>query len=305
MSLSVKTTKGGEGVRLGRRFKSAKIRLTGFTPSGNIHSPFPFLKQKNMKVAISGKGGVGKTTLCATLAKLFADENREVFAIDADPDSNLASALGCNSASLVRIEPLVKMKQLIAQRTGASPDEYGKIFKLNPEVADLPEKFSVNVGGVKLMVLGTIYKGGGGCACPENALLKSLMNHFFIERDADVLLDMEAGIEHLGRATANSVDHMIVVVEPGHRSIETAVRIKELARDIGIDSISIVGNKFSSESQRAIVGELVADIPVLGFISFNNKLIEADLADRAVFDDNPQLVDEVRAIRQRLADLSR
>jgi CO dehydrogenase maturation factor len=147
-----------------------------------------------MKVAISGKGGVGKTTLCATLARLFADEGREVY--------------------------LVKMKQLIAERTGASPDEYGKVFKLNPEVADLPEKYSVNIGGIKLLVLGTIYKGGSGCACPENTLLRSLMLHFFLERDANVLLDMEAGIEH-------------------------------------IKKVSVVGNKFANESQRAIIRERI------------------------------------------------
>jgi len=255
-----------------------------------------------MKVAISGKGGVGKTTLCATLARLFADEGREVYAIDADPDSNLASALGYNAASAPRIEPLVKMKRLIAERTGASPDEYGKVFKLNPEVADLPEKYSVNIGGIKLLVLGTIYKGGSGCACPENTLLRSLMLHFFLERDANVLLDMEAGIEHLGRATAQGIEHMIVVVEPGQRSVETAMHVKSLAADIDIKKVSVVGNKFANESQRAIIRERIGDIPVLGFISYNDRLIEADLANRAVFDDNPQLVAEVRAIKQRLEE---
>ncbi|MFH1551099.1 MAG: carbon monoxide dehydrogenase accessory protein CooC [Planctomycetota bacterium] len=255
-----------------------------------------------MKVAISGKGGVGKTTLCATLARLFADEGREVYAIDADPDSNLASALGYNAASAPRIEPLVKMKQLIVERTGASPDEYGKVFKLNPEVADLPEKYSVNINGVKLMVLGTIYKGGSGCACPENTLLRSLMLHFFLERDANVLLDMEAGIEHLGRATAQGVEHMIVVVEPGQRSVETAMHVRSLAADIGIKKVSVVGNKFANESQRAIIRERIGDMPILGFISYNDRLVEADLANRAVFDDNPQLVAEVRTIKQRLEE---
>lgn len=252
-----------------------------------------------MKAAITGKGGVGKTTLCAALARLYAQSGGHVFAIDADPDSNLASALGHRQKDL-DIVPLVRMKKLIAERTGAGPDSYGKFFTLNPEVSDLPEKYSVNLDGVRLMVLGTIYKGGSGCACPENALLKALINHFFLERDAVVLLDMEAGVEHLGRATAAGVDAMIVVVEPGLRSVETALHIRSLAADIGIRRVVAVGNKFADEGQKRRIAEQMNGMPILGFISYNDALISADLENRAVFEDNERLVAEVQMIKEQL-----
>ena len=149
-----------------------------------------------MKIAVSGKGGVGKTTLSATLSKLFADEGRKVIAIDADPDTNLASALGIKDAD--KITPLVELKELIKERTGSTSDEYGKFFKLNPTVADLPEKYSVSCNGLRLMTLGTIKRGGSGCACPEGVMLKALLNHLILQRDEVVIIDMEAGIEHLG-----------------------------------------------------------------------------------------------------------
>ncbi len=252
-----------------------------------------------MKIAITGKGGVGKTTLCAVLARLFVRSGEDVFAIDADPDSNLASALGYRQSAL-DITPLIRMKELIKERTGASPDSYGKFFRLNPEVSDLPEKYSVNLDGIRLMVLGTIYKGGSGCACPENALLKALINHLFVERDAVVLLDMEAGVEHLGRATATGVDAMIVVVEPGLRSIETALHIRSLAHDIGIKRVTAVGNKVTSDRQKRLIVEHLEGIPVLGFVSQNDALIDADLENRAAFEKNERLVAEVEKIKEQL-----
>jgi len=252
-----------------------------------------------MKIAITGKGGVGKTTLCAILARLYSQSGGEVFAIDADPDANLASALGHGQAGL-KIVPLIRMKDLITERTGASPGSYSGFFTLNPKVADLPEKYSVNIDGIKLMVLGTIYKGGSGCACPENALLKALINHLFVERDAVVLLDMEAGVEHLGRATAAGVDMMIVVVEPGRRSVDTALQIRSLAADIGIKRVAVAGNKFSTEKQKRIVVEHLAGMPVLGFISRNDALIDADLNNRAAFEGNERIVAEVEMIKEQL-----
>jgi len=252
-----------------------------------------------MKLAITGKGGVGKTTLCAVLARLYRWSGKEVFAIDADPDANLASALGHRQSDL-DIIPLIRMKDLIKERTGASPDAYSKFFTLNPEVSDLPEKYSVQIDGVKLMVLGTIYKGGAGCACPENALLKALINHMFLERKSVVLLDMEAGVEHLGRATAMGVNMMLVVVEPGRRSVDTALQIRSLAADIGIKRVSVVGNKFSTDRQKRIVTDHLNGMPVLGFISQHDALIDADLENRAVFEGNRHLVAEVQAIKDNL-----
>jgi CO dehydrogenase maturation factor len=253
-----------------------------------------------MKIAVSGKGGVGKTTLVAAMAKLFADEGRRVIAIDADPDTNLASALGIRNAD--RITPLVEMKELIKERTGATSDEYGKFFKMNPTVNDLPEKYSISNNGLKLMTLGTIKRGGSGCACPEGVMLKALLNHLILQRDELVIVDMEAGIEHLGRASIRAVTALIVVVEPGKRSIHTAFQIKKLAGDLGIKTIYAVGNKVMNDTHKEFLKDELGDIPLLGLISYNNKLIESDLKGEAAFSNNEQLLSEVKEVITKLKE---
>ena len=253
-----------------------------------------------MKIAISGKGGVGKTTLVAAMAKLFADDKNKVIAIDADPDTNLASALGIRNAD--RITPLVEMKELIKERTGATSDEYGKFFKMNPTVNDLPEKYSISNNGLKLMTLGTIKRGGSGCACPEGVMLKALLNHLILQRDELVIVDMEAGIEHLGRASIRAVTALIVVVEPGKRSIHTAFQIKKLAGDLGIKTVYAVGNKVMNDTHKEFLKNELGDIPLLGLISYNNKLIESDLKGESAFKDNEQLLSEVKDVIIKLKE---
>ncbi|MFQ5965345.1 MAG: AAA family ATPase [Candidatus Scalinduaceae bacterium] len=253
-----------------------------------------------MKLAISGKGGVGKTTLVAAMSKLFADEGNKVIAIDADPDTNLASALGFRNAD--KITPLVEMKELIKERTGASSDEYGKFFKMNPTVNDLPEKYSLSNNGLRLMTLGTIKRGGGGCACPEGVMLKALLNHLILQRDEVVIIDMEAGIEHLGRASIRAVTALIVVVEPGKRSINTAFHVKKLASDIGVKSVFAVGNKVMAEAHKEFLMNELHEIPLLGLISYNNKLIESDLKGVSAFNDNERLLSEVKDIIIKLKE---
>lgn len=253
-----------------------------------------------MKIAVSGKGGVGKTTLVAAMAKLFADDKNKVIAIDADPDTNLASALGIRNAD--RITPLVEMKELIKERTGSTSDEYGKFFKMNPTVNDLPEKYSISNNGLKLMTLGTIKRGGSGCACPEGVMLKALLNHLILQRDEIVIIDMEAGIEHLGRASIKAVTALIVVVEPGKRSIHTAFQIKKLAGDLGIKTIYAVGNKVMNDTHKEFLKEELGDIPLLGLISYNNKLIESDLKGESAFKDNEQLLSEVKDVIIKLKE---
>lgn len=242
-----------------------------------------------MKLAISGKGGVGKTTLTALLAKAFTNRGYRVLAIDADPDANLAAALGYPSPETIR--PIAEMDDLIEERTGAKPGTTGAVFKMNPKVDDLPEKLSAEVGGIRLMRMGTVKKGGGGCICPESTLLRALVQHLLIERQDVVLLDMEAGIEHLGRGTSEFVDRLIVVLEPGKRSLETAAKIRQLAEDIHLLRLGAVGNKIRDPRDRAFLEKNVEGIPLLGFLPYRDSIIRADMEERPPFEGSEDLVE--------------
>ena len=247
-----------------------------------------------MKIAISGKGGVGKTLLVSFLARAFAESGYSVLAIDADPNANLAATLGFPNAD--RITPISEMSALIEERTGARPGQKAPYFKLNPKVDDLPERYCLEKNGIKLMVMGRIKRGGTGCYCPENALLQALITHLLLARDEVVILDMEAGIEHLGRGTAKAVDKLIVVVEPSRRSIETALRISKLAKDIGLQNIAVVGNKIRSQSDRESLTSSLPNFEFLGFIPYDQAIIDADLANLPILNASPQITNEVRNI---------
>ncbi len=250
-----------------------------------------------MKLAISGKGGVGKTTFAALLIKTFNQQGRHVLAIDADPDANLAAALGIpNSES---ITPISDMKELIEERTRARSGSIGSFFKLNPKVDDLPEKLSVVIDNIRFMRLGGVKKGGGGCICPESTLLKALVTHVLLARDEVVVMDMEAGIEHLGRGTASATDKLIVVVEPGRRSVETAHNIKKLAEQIGFAKIFLVGNKIRGKKDREflekhITGSGRPGFIWLGFLPYDGKLIDADLNGQSPYDQKTAAKEVVR-----------
>jgi len=253
-----------------------------------------------MKIAITGKGGVGKTTLAGTLARLYAAAGRPVLAIDADPDTNLATSIGIPPERVAGIAPIATMDDLIEERTGARPGSQAPFFKLNPRVDDLPETLSVEHQGVRLMIMGTVKRGGGGCICPENVLLRSLVRHLLLERDEVIILDMVAGVEHLGRATADAVDAFIVVVEPGQRSIQTARTIRRLAADIAIRRIYAVGNKVRTPEERAFVEQETGDFPLLGIISYRPEIVEADRRGVALYDLGGPAVEEIAAIREAL-----
>lgn len=250
-----------------------------------------------MKLAISGKGGVGKTTLTALLAKAFSQLGKKVLVVDADPDPNLAGALGFKDVS--NITPIAEMKELIEERTGAKPGGFGGFFKMNPKVDDIPDEMSVEKDGVRLLVLGTV-QAGGGCICPESVLLKNLVTHLVLERDEVVILDMEAGVEHLGRATASAVDRLIIVVEPGKRAIETLERVKELAEGIGIKKLAIVGNKVRDENDKKFILQNSKGIPVIGILPFSDKMLDADREGRPATEGDPVVVTEVEKIAQLL-----
>lgn len=221
-----------------------------------------------VKLAISGKGGVGKTTLAAILAHLFAKEGYNVTAIDADSAINLPTALGVGY-----VKPLSELKEIIEERVVGPLGTY----KLNPKVDDVFEIYSArNDEGVRVVVLGTIEKGGEGCFCPENAFLRAILRHAIFKKKDVLILDMEAGIEHLGRGTARGVDLLIAVVEPGMRSFETLRRIEKLAKDIGIERVAVVVNKFiENERAKELIENL--DKPLLGIIPFDQNFIKADL----------------------------
>ncbi len=254
----------------------------------------------SLKVAVSGKGGVGKTTVAALLAEVYSRLGKQVLAVDADPDANLGSALGFEESVLDRLVAISELDDLIEERTGARPGTVGQWFTLNPKVDDIPEQFSVSRDGIRLIVMGGVRGGGAGCACPENAFLKSLLRHLVLERQETVIVDMEAGLEHLGRGTARGVDVFLVVVEPGRRSFQTARAVGRLAREIGVERVYAVGNKVRpGDEERVRHG--VGDLPVLGTLPYDPALVQADL-DGAPLSEVSGLLERVETIARALED---
>ena len=253
-----------------------------------------------MRLAIAGKGGVGKTTLASLLAMVYSAEGRRVIAIDADPDANLAGALGIPPEQARRITPISQLKDLIEERTGAKAGSFGAYLKLNPRVDDIPDRFSARKGNVRLMVLGTVKGGGAGCICPESALLSSLMAHLLLERSEVIIMDMEAGLEHLARGTAAGVDAFIIVVEPGRRSLQTAESIQKLAKDLGIDKCYVIGCKTQTAADRLFITENMPGFEIIGFINYNPAIVQADRQGTGIYEAAPEAVLEVRQIKERL-----
>src|SRR4030066_444120 len=253
-----------------------------------------------MKLAITGKGGVGKTTLTSLLAWIYSTEGNKVIAIDANPDANLAAALGFSMEEARRITPIAGFQELIRERTGAKSGSFGTFFKLNPKVDDIPERFSIQKDGIKLLVMGTVKKGGSGCLCPEGALLKSLVSHLVLSRSEVVIMDMDAGGENLGRGTAKGVDAFIIVVEPGQRSFQTARAIRDLAKDLGVKKCYIVGSKTHDDAERKFVIDNLPDFEILGFINYHPEIAKADRLGKSVFETAPAAVAEAKNIKEKL-----
>jgi CO dehydrogenase maturation factor len=252
-----------------------------------------------LKIAIGGKGGVGKTTVSALLARtLAADPSNKVIAIDADPVSNLAAGLGIDERE--PITPIAELRELIAERTGAKPGTMGGFFSLNPKVDDIPDRFSRERDRVKLLVMGTVQQGGSGCICPESTILKALMNHLVLFRDDIVLMDMEAGVEHLGRATSASVDALVIVVNPGARSRVAADKIKKLGLDIGLRRIVILGNRVRNEEDKQLIQSTLSDFEIIGYLPEDEEIISADRQGRRAFDDINRAPAELFAVASRL-----
>jgi CO dehydrogenase maturation factor len=253
-----------------------------------------------MKLAVSGKGGVGKTLLSAMLARALAEAGYTVTAVDADPDANLALTLGFPDAD--KITPISEMKELIQERTtlASSGNSTSPYFKLNPRVDDIPEKYSVKHNGIRLLVMGRPKAGGVGCYCAENTMLAALMAHLLLAPQEMVIMDMAAGIEHLSRGTARAVDKLLIVAEPGRASIETALRVQKLATDLGIKSIGVVGNKVHNQAERDFIKDSLPGIEVLGFIPYDEAITRAELAGAPRLDASPKIKAAVQEILSKL-----
>lgn len=252
-----------------------------------------------MKIAVTGKGGVGKSTLSALMARVLRDRGDKVLVVDADPDMNLATLFQIPTERT--ITPIVEMKELIAERTGTRVGEPAPFFTMNPKVDDIPETYWVEHEGIRLLVMGTIQRGGGGCACPENAFLKSLLGHMVVNRKDWVILDMEAGIEHLGRGTAIGVDVMLVVVEPNRTSIETAFRIQKLAQDIGIRRVRLVGNKVQGAEQEEFIRRNTRELEVIGFLALSEEVRKVSTNEISFLEVGGAALEQVKTVLEALS----
>ena len=258
-----------------------------------------------MKVAVAGKGGVGKTLVAGTLARFLGKEGIHVLAVDADPTPTLASALGVDSEVAEQIIPLTENDDLVEERTGMDKKTYGGMFKLNPRVSDLAEKFGVPApDNVTLLVAGTVTIGGAGCMCPAGALLKALIRHLIVGSDEAFVMDLEAGIENLGRGTSRGMDALITVVEPGQNSISTVARIKKLAHDIGVDTVFAVANKVMDDMDEKAIRSTLDElqIPILAVIPFDKAIRHANLEGKAPIDYAPDSP-AIQAIRTLIPEL--
>ena len=253
------------------------------------------------KIAVCGKGGVGKTTFAALLACCLADNGEEVYAIDADVNPTLAEALGFSADVVLGITPIVDMEDLIAERTGAKTDEYGSYFKTNPYVKDIPEKFSRKQGNINFLLMGAMKGADQGCACAQNAMLRALVTHLILKEKETVIMDMVAGTEHMGRGTAKGVDIIFLVVEPGIRSIKAAKDIAAMSRDLGIKNCFVIGNKIRSPEDEAYIKNLMNDFHFAGFFPLGDEEIAAEQQGKALYNTAPEMRAAIQSIVSALA----
>lgn len=227
-----------------------------------------------MKLAVSGKGGAGKTTLAALAAAELLRRGIRVTAIDADPNPTLAPCLGITA----KPTPLLEMSDEIEARVGSG------VIRLNPRVDDLVDKIAVGQDGLQLIVAGGPVRGGGGCACPQSVLLRQLLEHVVVGLEEAVVIDLEAGLEHLGRRTAHAADALVVVVEPTNASVETATRIARLAADIDLRRVALVANRIVDPTDVDFIRERLPELELVGEIPFSHEVLAAERDRRPLID---------------------
>lgn len=228
-----------------------------------------------MKLAIAGKGGVGKTTICAGLARWLAQQGREPYVVDADPNSTLGYALGWPEELLAEVRPLSEMREVLAERAGGGQSG-GSMFSLSPPVADLISDYTREREGLRLMVMGTVTEGGAGCMCPENATLKTILREL-VEEEGDLLVDMVAGLEHLGRGTTMAMNGLVAVTDPTTAALRSVGRIQRLAQDLKLEPVAVVANRVRQEADRAHIVDTVAPLLVVGSVSYHEDLNPEDV----------------------------
>jgi CO dehydrogenase maturation factor len=251
-----------------------------------------------MKLAVAGKGGVGKTCVSSLLALLFAEDNRRVIAVDADPDQNFGYYLGFPPDRAIK--PIIDMKEMIAHRMGTVPDEPSAYFRLNPKVDDIPDEYGLEKGNVRLLVMGTVAGALKGCTCSENAFLRQLLNHILLDREEIVIVDLVAGVEHLGRGTAEGVNAMVIVVEPTLPSIETARRILNLAPDLGVCLMPLVANKVETAEDRKLIADHFEDKEIYAWIPYSRPVRIKAGSGGDLLTLDPEVTEEAKKLKQSI-----
>ncbi|MCK8827366.1 AAA family ATPase [Natroniella acetigena] len=222
-----------------------------------------------MKIAISGKGGVGKTTITATLSKMFSQNDYHIFAVDADPDANLATTLGIPEEEVEKLKPLAELEEVIEEKNAGG----GAFISLTPDVDDILDDYAYNLNNIKFLRMGEIKQGGAGCYCKENSFLRSIVESLLTNKEEVVILDMGAGIEHLSRGTAQAVDLLIIVIEGSQVSIETAQTVKKMAVELGIPAVKIIANKVFGQEAEELIRDNFSAEELLGFIPFSQDVV--------------------------------
>lgn len=236
-----------------------------------------FIVGIEMKVAVSGKGGVGKTLIAGGLASGFAERGMKTMAIDADSSPNLALTLGLSAEEARKIVPISENKELVESKTSTG---YSGVYRLSFTVEDIISDYAVSTPlNVSLIVMGTVKAMEAGCMCAPNSVIRAMLRHLIVERDEAVVLDLEAGVEHIGRGTARQVDALLIVADSNLKSLETAKHIFDLASKAGMQHLYLIGNRVMNKVQEEAIKSFAEKngLSILALIPFDPKITEADM----------------------------